>query len=179
MGKELSLAENAEVGDCIFVKPDILAQYQARVSTFPQKNNRPYCLVVADPTREGIYWAVPITSSSIEKYKDRAKKAPLKFRFYQFRGKENCFNVSQMFPIIRSDINNVYVTKGVKAKIRKDDFQDLERTVSSILASPNTLRHVTNINAPMLLEMAQRRFQIEQNRASRTNVAENTKGMNE
>ena len=82
-----------------------------------------------------------------------------------------------MFPIIRSDINNVYVTKGVKAKIRKDDFQDLERTVSSILASPNTLRHVTNINAPMLLEMAQRRFQIEQNRASRTNAAENTKGI--
>ena len=83
-----------------------------------------------------------------------------------------------MFPIIRSDINNVYVTKGVKAKIRQDDFQDLERTVSSILTSSNILSHITNINAPMLLEMAQRRLQIEQNRASRTNATENTQGMN-
>ena len=178
MAKNLSSPENAELGDCIFVKPDILAQYQARVETFPQENNRPYCLVVADPTRDGIYWAVPITSSSIEKYKQRAKRAPLKFRFYQFRGKENCFNISQMFPIIRSDISNVYVTKGVKARIRQDNFQDLERTVSSILTSSNTLSHITNINAPMLLEMAQRRLQIEQNRISRTNAAENTKGMN-
>ena len=164
MTKELASPENVEVGDCIFVKPDILAQYQARIATFPQKNKRPCCLVLADPSREGIYWAVPITSSSIEKYKERAKRAPLKFRFYQFKGKENCFNVSQMFPIIKTDINNVYITKGVKAKIRKDDFQDLKRTVSAILTSPNTLRHVTNVDAPLLLQMVQHRLQMEQNR---------------
>ena len=48
MTKELASPGNVEVGDCIFVKPDILAQYQARIATFPQKNKRPCCLVLAD-----------------------------------------------------------------------------------------------------------------------------------
>ena len=173
----LSDPQNVVVGDCVFIKPAILQSYQERIPTFPQNNNRPSCMVVEDPNHEGIFWAVPVTSSSLERYKERARKTPMKYRFYKLGGEDRCLNVSQMFPIIKSDVNNIYVRKGKKFTLSRKDFQDLEETVCRILTTKNMLAQLSNVNAPMLLEMAQRRLQIEQNRASRTNAAENTQGM--
>lgn len=174
----LSDPQNVAVGDCVFIKPDVLKSYQDRSPRFPKKNNRPSCMVVEDPVHKGIFWAIPLTSSSLDKYQERAKRDPLKYKFYKFGGEDRCFNISQMFPIIRSDVNNVYMRRGKKLTLSRKDLQDLEKTVSKILTTQNMLAQVSNVNAPILLQMAQRRLQIEQNRAVRTNAAENTKGMN-
>ena len=171
----LSDPKNVVVGDCVFIKPDILKSYQDRSPHFPQNDNRPSCMVVEDPVHKGIFWAVPVTSSSLDKYQERAKKSPIKYKFYKLGGADRCLNVSQMFPIIRSDVNNIYVRQGKKLTLSRKDFRDLEKTVSKILTTQNMLAQVSNVNAPILLQMAQRRLQIEQNRATRTNTAENTK----
>ena len=172
MTKDLAAPENAEMGDCIFIKPDVLVSYQKEAPNFPNKSTRPFCLVIADPKREGILWAVPITSSSLDKYKSRARRSPWKYRFYQLKGNENCFNLSQMFPIIQSDIKNVYILKGKKVQINKTDFYDLNRTVSSILQKEGMLSHVSNIQAPTLLQMAERRLQMEQEHSRANSLAQ-------
>ncbi len=162
-------AATVQMGDFVFIKEATLRHYAAIDPHIAQKNSRPNCLILKDPIRTGIYWAVPLTSQSLDKYKDRAVKFPDRYRFYHFLGKETCFNVSEMLPLIRSDIRNVYVANGKKVRIRADDFNDIFRHVHAIVRNPKRLAQVSWVQAPVLLMDAQSRYEKEkQQRPKRT-----------
>lgn len=148
--------DSLELGDFVFIKEQTLRRYAAICHHVAQKNTRPNCLVIEDPIRTGIYWAVPLTSKSLAKFKDRATRFPDRFRFYSFMGKETCFNISEMIPITKQDIRNIYRTGGKKVRIRKDDFRDIQTHVQKIIKSPKRLSLVSQIQAPVLLMEAEK-----------------------
>lgn len=162
----------AKTGDFVFINNQVIRAYQAVSATFPGKSTRPLCIVVEDKKTQGIYWAVPVTSSSLDVYRQRAKKSPIKYRFYKLQGQDRCLNISQIFPILQSDITNVYQAKGKKVRLRSQDFRDLQQTVSKILQTKNMLMQVSNIQAPVLLQMAEKRLQMEQERSRANSLAQ-------
>lgn len=154
----------AEIGDFVFIKQSTLEIYSKINTHVTRKNTRPNCLILKDAVREGIYWAVPLTSQSLDKYKERARKVPDRFKFYKFMGKENCFNISEMLPIIKSDIYNVYFANGKKVHIRQSDFNEINKLVMNIVSSPKRLSLVSQVDAPLLLMNAQTRYFQEKSR---------------
>ena len=55
--------------------------------------------------------------------------------------------------------------------MRSQDFRDLQQTVSKILQTKNMLMQVSNIQAPVLLQMAEKRLQMEQERSRANSLA--------
>lgn len=117
-------------GELVFLKEDVLAKFHNLHHRVPEKVSRPFCVMIKDKKTADIYWAIPITSSSLDKYKSRAKHAPNRFRFYKVKGRECCFNVSEMLPVISEDISNKYMRGNTPLTLKTNETRELERIVS-------------------------------------------------
>lgn len=130
-------------GNFIFIKEDSFNEYQKIANGYiPSKASRPFCLVISDPKNPNIYWAVPISSSSIERYKERALKAHDKFRFYPVLENERCFNLSCMIPILSSDVADIYKRQGRPVKLRDIYFSELKEHVLTVVKAPDRWKAV-------------------------------------
>jgi len=152
-------------GNLVFLKEEILHTFSALHERVPQKQTRPFCIVIKDHKMPDIYWAIPITSSSLEKYKERAKHAPNRFRFYRVKGKECCFNISEMLPVIKSDIKMPYTSKeGLTLSIKRKEVKVLNR----IIAITHTVKGLKQLsryeNIQQMLELTQKRLLQQENK---------------
>lgn len=168
MAKALTTVQE---GNFIFVARASFLNYQAiACGHLMSKSQRPFCVAVKDPKNSEMLWIVPVTSQ-VTQYKARLQRenAPDKYRFYRFLGREQCFNISRMFPIAESDVCHIFKAGSKPAALNNKDFQNLRKHVLSIVVAPTKWNSIMpGINIHKLHANVEQKIAREQQRKAQT-----------
>ena len=100
------------------------------------KNGRPSLIAIKDSKRDDVYWAVPRTRGSFEKYKIKYEKEINKRgfcdKFHIYNG--NVYMIQSLFPVSEDYISNAFTICGDEVKILGKNKKQIETKVKKTIA---------------------------------------------